>query len=86
VQHREGGSRPSIGADHVIDYAREDFADGRRRYDLILDIAGNSPLWRLRRALTPKGTLVIAGGEGGRWTGGGRQFRALMLSLLFASG
>jgi len=72
----------SISADHVIDYAREDFADGRRRYDLILDIGGNSPLWRLRRALGPTGTLVIAGGEGGKWTGVGRQFRALMLSLL----
>jgi len=72
----------SIGADHVIDYTQEDFADGRRRYDLVLDIGGNSHLGRLRRALTPRGTLVIAGGEGGRWTGVGRQLRALMLSLL----
>ncbi len=70
----------SIGADQVIDYTREDFADGRQHYDLILDIGGNSGLSRLRRALTPKGTLVIAGGEGARWTGVGRQFRALMLS------
>src|ERR1700745_3776366 len=60
----------SIGADHVLDYTRDDFADGSRRYDLILDIAGNAPLARLRRALTPAGTLVIVGGEdGGRWTG-----------------
>ena len=58
----------SIGADEVIDYTREDFADGRQRYDLILDIGGNSHLSRLRRALTPKGTLVIAGGEGAKWT------------------
>jgi NADPH:quinone reductase-like Zn-dependent oxidoreductase len=72
----------SIGADHVIDYTQEDFADGRRRYDLVLDIGGNSHLRRLQRALTPKGTLVIDGGEGGRWTGVGRQVRALMLSLL----
>jgi NADPH:quinone reductase-like Zn-dependent oxidoreductase len=72
----------SIGADQVIDYTREDFADGRQRYDLILDIGGNSPLSRLRRALAPKGTLVIAGGEGARWTGVGRQIRALMLSPL----
>src|SRR5215471_8936741 len=72
----------SIGADHVIDYTREDFADGQHRYELILDTGGNSRLSRLRRALTPKGTLVIAGGEGGRWTGVGRQLRALMLSLL----
>src|SRR5215469_3136038 len=70
----------SIGADHVIDYTRDDFADGRQHYDLILDIGGNSRLVRLRRALTPTGTLVIAGGEGGRWTGVGRQLRALMLS------
>ncbi len=69
----------SIGADEVIDYTREDFADGRQRYDLILDIGGNSRLSRLRRALTPKGTLVIAGGEG-KWTGVGRQLCALVLS------
>jgi NADPH:quinone reductase-like Zn-dependent oxidoreductase len=69
----------SIGADEVIDYTREDFADGRQHYDLILDIGGNSCLSRLRRALTPKGTLVIVGGEG-KWTGLGRQFRALALS------
>jgi NADPH:quinone reductase-like Zn-dependent oxidoreductase len=74
----------SIGADHVVDYTREDFADGVRRYHLILDIGGNSHLSRLRRALTPKGTLVIVGGEAkGDVTGGfGRQLRALGLSLL----
>src|SRR5215204_1370092 len=55
----------SIGADHVIDYTKEDFAEGDQRYDLILDIGGNSSLSRLRRALTPEGTLVIVGGEGG---------------------
>ena len=70
----------SIGADHVIDYTQDDFADGRQHYDLILDIGGNSRLARLRRALTPTGTLVIAGGEGAKWTGVGRQLRALMLS------
>jgi NADPH:quinone reductase-like Zn-dependent oxidoreductase len=72
----------SIGADHVIDYTREDFAEGEERYDLILDIGGNSSLSRLRRALTPQGTLVIVGGEGGgRWLGGtDRQIRALVLS------
>src|SRR5215212_9611984 len=46
----------SIGADHVIDYTREDFAEGDQRYDVILDIGGNSSLARLRRALTPEGT------------------------------
>lgn len=72
----------SLGADHVVDYTRDDFADGSRRYDLILDFAGNPSLRRLRRALTPTGTAVIAGGEeGGRWTGGmGRTLRALAVS------
>lgn len=71
----------SIGADRVIDYTRDDFADGRR-YDVILDIGGHSSLARLRRALAPTGTLVIAGGEtDGRWLGGSdRQLRALVLS------
>src|SRR5215217_5829081 len=73
----------SIGADHVIDYTQEDFAEGEQRYDLILDIGGNSSLARLRRALASRGTLVIVGGEGGgRWLGGtDRQIRALVLSL-----
>jgi NADPH:quinone reductase-like Zn-dependent oxidoreductase len=71
----------SIGADHVLDYTRDDFAAGPQRYDLILDIGGNAALPRLRRALTPAGTLVIVGGEdGGRWTGMGRQLRAVALS------
>ena len=78
----KAGLVASIGADHVIDYSQHDFADGPQRYDLILDLGGNSPLSRLRRALTPAGTLVIVGGEdGGRWTGMGRQLRALALSL-----
>jgi NADPH:quinone reductase-like Zn-dependent oxidoreductase len=72
----------SLGADHVIDYTREDFADGEHRYDLILDIGGNPTLSRLRRALTHTGTAVIVGGEqGGRLTGLGRQLRAVALSL-----
>jgi NADPH:quinone reductase-like Zn-dependent oxidoreductase len=72
----------SLGADHVIDYTRDDFAGTGHRYDLILDIAGNPTLRRLRRALTPTGTAVIVGGEnGGDLTGGmGRTLRALALS------
>jgi NADPH:quinone reductase-like Zn-dependent oxidoreductase len=72
----------SLGASHVIDYTREDFAHGEQRYEVILDIGGNPSLSRLRRALDPKGTLVIVGGEtGGRWPGGtDRQIRALLLS------
>jgi NADPH:quinone reductase-like Zn-dependent oxidoreductase len=74
----------SIGADEVVDYTRDDFADGARLYDLILDTAGRRPLSHLRRALAPHGILVIVGGEGGgRWMGGfDRQiFRAPLLSL-----
>ncbi|MDT0345848.1 NAD(P)-dependent alcohol dehydrogenase [Streptomyces litchfieldiae] len=52
----------SLGATHVIDYTREDFTDGRVRYDVILDNVGNRPLGRLRRVLTPTGTLVANGG------------------------
>jgi len=72
----------SIGADHVIDYTEVDFADGTESYELILDIGGNTPLSRLRSALTKKGTLVIVGGEeGGRWAGGiHRQLGAMVLS------
>ena len=74
----------SIGADEVVDYTREDFADGARRYDLIVDTAGRRSLSQLRRALTPRGTLVIVGGEGGgRWLGGFDRLilRAPILSL-----
>jgi NADPH:quinone reductase-like Zn-dependent oxidoreductase len=72
----------SIGADHVIDYTRQDFAETDERYDVILDIGGNATLSRLRHALTAKGTLVIAGGEtDGKWLGGSdRQVRAQMMS------
>jgi NADPH:quinone reductase-like Zn-dependent oxidoreductase len=61
----------SIGADDVIDHTREDFADGRRRWDVIVDTAGRRSLSHLRRALARRGTLVIVGGDGGGpWTGG----------------
>jgi NADPH:quinone reductase-like Zn-dependent oxidoreductase len=73
----------SLGADHVIDYTSEDFADGTRRYDVIVDIAGNPTVKRLRRALNRTGAVVIVGGEeGGRWTGSmDRQLRAVTLSM-----
>jgi NADPH:quinone reductase-like Zn-dependent oxidoreductase len=72
----------ALGADSVLDYTREDFADGRPRYDVILDIGGNARLSHLRRALTPRGRLVIVGGEtDGRLLGGAsRQLRAQLLS------
>jgi NADPH:quinone reductase-like Zn-dependent oxidoreductase len=73
----------AIGADEVIDYTREDFTDGTRQFDLILDTAGRRTLSQLRQALTPQGTLVIIGGEGGdRWLGGfQRQIFAPVRSL-----
>jgi NADPH:quinone reductase-like Zn-dependent oxidoreductase len=72
----------SIGADEVIDYTCDDFADGKRHYDLILDTAGNRSLSYLRRALTPQGTLVLVGGEGGGpWVGMlGRFIKTYMLA------
>jgi NADPH:quinone reductase-like Zn-dependent oxidoreductase len=74
----------SVGADEVIDYTRDDVTDGTRRWDLILDTAGHRSLSQLRRALTPKGTLVIVGSEGrGRWLGGfDRSLRAPLLARL----
>ena len=74
----------ALGADHVLDYTQEDFARGEQRYDVIVDTGGNRPLSDLRRALTPRGRLVLVGGEtGGRLLGGSeRSIRALLLSPL----
>jgi NADPH:quinone reductase-like Zn-dependent oxidoreductase len=74
----------ALGADHVVDYTHEDFTHGERRYDVILDTGGNRRLSDLRRALTPRGRLVLVGGEtGGRWLGGSeRSIRALLFSPL----
>jgi NADPH:quinone reductase-like Zn-dependent oxidoreductase len=74
----------SIGAAHVVDYTTEDFADGHARYDVILDNVGNRPLGRLRRALTPTGTLVLnAGGSPGRVVGAvGSMVRAVVVNGL----
>ncbi len=65
----------SIGADHVIDYTREDFTRLGQRYDFILDIAGKHSFSDCRRALTRKGTYILIGhahygDSGGRWIGG----------------
>jgi NADPH:quinone reductase-like Zn-dependent oxidoreductase len=73
----------SVGADHVIDYTVEDVSTNGKRYDLILDMGGDRTLSQLRRSLTPRGTLVLVGGEGGgRWVGGAmtRSLRALVMS------
>jgi NADPH:quinone reductase-like Zn-dependent oxidoreductase len=66
----------------AIDRTARDWADGTRRWDVVLDVAGNPPVGRLRRALRPGGTAVVVGGEeGGRLTGGlGRQLSALATS------
>jgi NADPH:quinone reductase-like Zn-dependent oxidoreductase len=74
----------SVGADEVIDYTRADVTDGTRQWDVIIDTGGRRALSQLRRALTPTGTLVIVGGEGGgRWMGGFlRNLRAPLVSRL----
>ena len=70
----------SIGADHVIDYTREDFTRGAERYDLILDNVGNHSMARTRRALTSTGTLISNGG--GHANGKlGRTIRAMLVSM-----
>jgi NADPH:quinone reductase-like Zn-dependent oxidoreductase len=70
----------SIGADHVIDYTREDFTTGTERYDVILDNVGNQSMARTRRALTPGGTLISNGG--GHADGKlGRTLRTLLVSM-----
>ena len=72
----------SLGADAIIDYTKDDFTQLDERYDLIVVFGGGDSVSRLRRALTPKGTLVVAGGEGGgRWLGrGGRLIYAPLMS------
>lgn len=73
----------ALGAHHVLDHTRHDFADGGPRFDVILDIGGNANLSHLRRALRPRGRLVIVGGETDGWLlgGSGRGMRATVLSL-----
>jgi NADPH:quinone reductase-like Zn-dependent oxidoreductase len=60
----------SIGADQVIDYTQQDFAQSGQRYDLVFDLVGNRSLSDLRRVLKPEGTLVLSGGGHDRGHGG----------------
>src|SRR5437899_6220600 len=74
----------SLGADHVIDYTKEDFAKGTERYDVILDNVPNHSLSECRRILTPNGKYVMIGGGGpndSRWVGPfGRVIKTMVLS------
>jgi NADPH:quinone reductase-like Zn-dependent oxidoreductase len=70
----------SLGADHVVDYAREDFTAGARRYDVILDCIGNHPSPAVRRVMSPAGVYVVVGGSDEGWLGG------LALDLLRTAG
>jgi NADPH:quinone reductase-like Zn-dependent oxidoreductase len=74
----------SIGADHVIDYTREDYTRAGQRYDLLVDIAGNRTLAECRRVLAPAGVLVGVGGpDKGRWIGPvARAVKMILLSPL----
>jgi len=73
----------SIGAEDVIDYAGEDFTRSGRRYDVLLDVAGGHPVLACRRALAPRGTLVLVGGPAGRWLQpAGHVFAALAMGPL----
>ena len=71
----------AIGADHVIDYSTDDFTAGGARYDVIFDLVADHSLGRLRRSLTPRGTLVLSSGKGGKVFGPfGRMIRASVIS------
>ncbi len=75
----------SIGADHVVDYTKEDFKEGEARYDLIFDNVANSSLSDTRKVLTPTGMLLANGGNVGGWFGGIKDPMMAFASSLFVS-
>ncbi|GES05915.1 NADPH:quinone reductase [Acrocarpospora corrugata] len=71
----------SLGAYDVVDYRKTDFTRNRRRYDLVVDVAGGRRVSACRRTLTPKGTYVVVGGQAGRWVQpAGQMFSAVAMS------
>src|SRR5207248_7795486 len=77
----------SIGADHVIDYTKEDFTKSAQRYDLILDNVGNRSLLECKRILNPKGKYIMIGGPSGRWIDPlPRVIKAFVLSRFVSQG
>ena len=75
----------SLGADHVVDYTREDFTARPERFDAFLDMMSNHPLSALRRILTPQGTYVQVGGPAGTWISPLNKVLTLLLSSPFVS-
>jgi NADPH:quinone reductase-like Zn-dependent oxidoreductase len=75
----------SLGADVVIDYTREDFTKGARRYDLVFDCVGNHSLSGCRRVLSSKGIYVTITGPDGRWLGPLARFISALVLSRFVS-
>ena len=75
----------SAGAERVLDYTRGDLRRDTQQHDVIIDIGGRTPVSQLRRLLTPRGTLVLVGGEGDRWIGGTHRQLGAALSSPFVS-